>query len=136
MFLATPALIRAITPRLGRILGPRGLMPSERRGTVTDDIAGYIRRLQGTNEWKGDKVGTIRAPIAKVSSSVVSLQNCTSCGQLHFPVTDVIRNVRHFLSVVKRTTGNSRDFVADKKSNKGGPRPGALNHLPFPPRSN
>ncbi len=41
-------------------------MPSERRGTVTDDVAGYIRRLKGTIEWKGDKAGTIRAPIAKV----------------------------------------------------------------------
>ena len=41
-------------------------MPSERRGTVTDDVAGYIRRLQGTTEWKGDKAGTIRTPIAKV----------------------------------------------------------------------
>ena len=41
-------------------------MPSERRGTVTDDIAGYIRRMQGSMEWKGDKTGTIRTPIAKV----------------------------------------------------------------------
>lgn len=69
MFLCTPALIRAITPKLGRVLGPRGLMPSERRGTVTEDIANYIRRLKGTSEWKGDKAGTIRAPIAKVPST-------------------------------------------------------------------
>ena len=68
MFLCTPDLIRAITPRLGRILGPRGLMPSERRGTVTEDIAGYIRRLKGTSEWTGDQQGTIRQPIAKVWS--------------------------------------------------------------------
>lgn len=66
MFLCTPELLRAITPKLGRVLGPRGLMPSERRGTVTDDIAGYIRKLKGTTEWKGDKAGTIRAPIGKV----------------------------------------------------------------------
>ncbi len=68
MFLCTPELLRAITPKLGRVLGPRGLMPSERRGTVTDDVAGYIRKLKGTTEWKGDKAGTIRAPIAKVST--------------------------------------------------------------------
>jgi large subunit ribosomal protein L1 len=68
VILCTPALIKSITPRLGRVLGPRGLMPSERRGTVTDDIAGYIRRLQGTNEWKGDKMGTIRAPVARVKA--------------------------------------------------------------------
>lgn len=67
LFLSTPSLIKTISQRLGRVLGPRGLMPSERRGTVTDDVAGYIRRLQGTTEWKGDKAGTIRTPIAKVS---------------------------------------------------------------------
>lgn len=44
-------------------------MPTVRRGTVTDDIAGYIEQLQSTTEWRADKNGTIRAPIAKVSSS-------------------------------------------------------------------
>ncbi len=66
LFLCSSSLIRGITPKLGRVLGPRGLMPSERRGTVTDDIGGFIRRLKGTSEWKGDKEGTIRQPIAKV----------------------------------------------------------------------
>ena len=66
VILCTPALIRTISPRLGRILGPKGLMPSERRGTVTDDIAGFFRRIQGSSEWKGDKAGTIRSAIAKV----------------------------------------------------------------------
>jgi large subunit ribosomal protein L1 len=60
-------MLRAISPRLGRVLGPRGLMPSERRGTVTEDVAGYIRRLQGTSEWRGDKDGTIRTVVAKVN---------------------------------------------------------------------
>ena len=64
--LCVPGLLRSIIPKLGRVLGPRGLMPSERRGTVTDDVAGYIRRMQGSVEWKGDKTGTIRSPIAKV----------------------------------------------------------------------
>jgi len=90
LFLSTPSLIKTISQRLGRVLGPRGLMPSERRGTVTEDVAGYIRRLQGTTEWKGDKKGTIRTPIAK----------------LDYPVEDVVKNVRHFINVVKRATGN------------------------------
>ncbi|KAI6012539.1 ribosomal protein L1 [Pisolithus orientalis] len=64
--LCTTSLIRGITSKLGRVLGPRGLMPSERRGTVTDDIEGYISRLSSTTEWRGDKSGTIRMPIAKV----------------------------------------------------------------------
>ena len=51
---------------MGRFLGPKGLMPSERRGTVTDDVLTYIRRLKGSSEWKGDKAGVIRTPIAKV----------------------------------------------------------------------
>lgn len=65
--LCTPALIKAITPRLGRHLGPLGLMPSERRGTVLDDMAGYLQRLRGTSEWRADKSGTIRMPIGVVS---------------------------------------------------------------------
>lgn len=64
--LCSPALIRAITPKLGRFLGPLGLMPSERRGTVTEDFAAYIKRLQGSVEWKGDRSGTIRTAVAKV----------------------------------------------------------------------
>ncbi|OSD06140.1 ribosomal protein L1 [Trametes coccinea BRFM310] len=102
LFLCSRSLIRGITPKLGRVLGPRGLMPSERRGTVTDDIGGYIRRLKGTSEWKGDKEGTIRQPIAK----------------MHFPVPDVVRNVRYFLNVVKRATGNIRDPKADKEASQ------------------
>ncbi|KAI0692973.1 ribosomal protein L1-like protein [Cytidiella melzeri] len=105
MFLCTPDLVRAITPRLGRVLGPRGLMPSERRGTVTEDIAGYIRRLKGTSEWTGDKQGTIRQPIAK----------------MHFPVEDVEKNFRYFLGLVKRATGNVRDTTPQQ--GKAGPKP-------------
>jgi large subunit ribosomal protein L1 len=41
-------------------------MPSERRGTVTDDIAGYIQRMKGTSEWRADKTGNIHMPIAMV----------------------------------------------------------------------
>ncbi|KAI0783357.1 ribosomal protein L1-like protein [Abortiporus biennis] len=93
LFLCTPGLIRGISAKLGRFLGPRGLMPSERRGTVTDDISGFIRRLKGTAEWRGDKAGTIRAPIAK----------------LEYPVEDVVKNIRYFLRTVKIATGNQRD---------------------------
>ncbi|KAI0639868.1 ribosomal protein L1 [Trametes polyzona] len=107
LFLCSRNLIRGITPKLGRVLGPRGLMPSERRGTVTDDIAGFIRRLKGTSEWKGDKEGTIRQPIAK----------------MHFPVNDVVKNVRYFLNVVKRATGNIRDPKADTNKKETSQKP-------------
>ncbi|KAK2461489.1 hypothetical protein APHAL10511_005952 [Amanita phalloides] len=104
--LCTPALIRLITPKLGRILGPLGLMPSERRGTVTEDIAGYIQRIQGTSEWRADKSGNIRIPIAKI----------------HFPVEDVVRNIRFFLSSVKRVTGNAKD-EENRRARTAGAKP-------------
>lgn len=104
--LCTPALIRSITPKLGRVLGPLGLMPSERRGTVTDDIASYLQKIQGTSEWRADKSGNIRVPVAL----------------MHFPVEDVVRNIRYFLSSVKKVTGNSKDD--DRKSKtQGGAKP-------------
>ncbi|KDR85632.1 hypothetical protein GALMADRAFT_53656, partial [Galerina marginata CBS 339.88] len=103
--LCTPSLIRAITPKLGRFLGPLGLMPSERRGTVTEDIAGYIQRLRGTSEWRADRTGTIRAPIA----------------MMNFPVDDVALNFRQFLASVKRATGNSKDADSgDRKLKSAG----------------
>ncbi|KAF9654156.1 ribosomal protein L1 [Thelephora ganbajun] len=97
--LCVPNLLRSITPKLGRVLGPKGLMPSERRGTVTEDIAGYIRRMQGSVEWKGDKTGTIRTAIAKTA----------------WPLEDITKNFRYFLSVVKKATGNTRDLEAEAK---------------------
>ncbi|KAF8899157.1 50S ribosomal protein L1 [Infundibulicybe gibba] len=105
--LSTTALIRAITPKLGRFLGPLGLMPSERRGTVTDDIAGYIQRIQGTSEWRADKAGNIRTPIATMA----------------FPVEDVIKNIRHFMTSVKKVTGNSKDMDDNRKSKSPGAKP-------------
>ncbi|KAL0577278.1 hypothetical protein V5O48_004706 [Marasmius crinis-equi] len=98
-YLSTPALIRAITPRLGRFLGQQGLMPSERRGTVTDDIAGYIQRIQGTNEWKADKKGNIHMPIAS----------------MHFPANDVMKNFQHFMTSVKKATGNTKEAKRNPK---------------------
>ncbi|KDQ63034.1 hypothetical protein JAAARDRAFT_188658 [Jaapia argillacea MUCL 33604] len=106
-YLCTPSLIRAITPKLGRILGPRGVMPSERRGTVTEDIVGYIRRLQGTAEWKGDKEGTIRAPIAKIN----------------WPVDDVVNNIRFFLMSIKKAIGQVRDTSDADKARKAANKP-------------
>jgi len=42
---------------------------------VTEDIAGYMRRMQGSVEWKGDTSGTIRTAIAKVHSPTMSMGN-------------------------------------------------------------
>ncbi len=53
---------------LGKILGPRGLMPNPKSGTVTMDIATAVKEVKaGKIEFKVDKYGIIHAPIAKVS---------------------------------------------------------------------
>ncbi len=111
-------------------------MPSERRGTVTDDLAGYIRRLKGTSEWKGDKEGTIRQPIAKVSAyDPCFVMLVQTSFQMHFPVSDVVKNVRYFLTVVKRATGNIRDPLADTNKKEAGQKPGELRtYRLYPPR--
>src|ERR671939_834854 len=56
--------------RLGRILGPRGLMPNPRTGTVGPDIGRMIREIKGGRvEFRVDRTGVIHAPVGKVSFS-------------------------------------------------------------------
>ncbi|MGH7608930.1 MAG: 50S ribosomal protein L1 [Candidatus Dormibacteria bacterium] len=65
--LATPDLMGAVG-RLGKILGPRGLMPNPRAGTVTFDIARAIRDVQaGRVEFRVDRYGIVHAPVGKTS---------------------------------------------------------------------
>jgi ribosomal protein L1 len=63
---STSSLLPVITPKLGRFLGPKNLMPSVKKGTVSDDISTIIKATKGTFGWKGDKLGTIRAAIGRV----------------------------------------------------------------------
>lgn len=64
--IATPAAMAEVR-KLGKQLGPRGLMPNPKTGTVTDDVAGAIKSVKaGRVEFKLDKNGNVAAPVGKV----------------------------------------------------------------------
>jgi large subunit ribosomal protein L1 len=67
--IATPNLMRTIMPKLGRILGPRGLMPNAKTGTVTMEIAETINNIKaGQIEYRVEKEsGVVQVPIGKTS---------------------------------------------------------------------
>ncbi|HSO73840.1 MAG TPA: 50S ribosomal protein L1 [Blastocatellia bacterium] len=64
---ATPDMMRSVG-QLGKILGPRGLMPNPKTGTVTADVGRAVRETKaGKIEFRVDKTGVIHAPVGKVS---------------------------------------------------------------------
>ena len=71
--IATPDLMGAVG-KLGKILGPRGLMPNPKTGTVTFDVAKAIAEIRkGRVEYKVEKAGIIHVPVGKVSFSAEGL---------------------------------------------------------------
>ncbi len=80
--LATPDMMGIVGP-LGRVLGPRGLMPSPRSGTVTTDIASGVREFKaGKIEFRNDKGGNVAAAV----------------GKLNFTETQLLENINTFLN--------------------------------------
>jgi large subunit ribosomal protein L1 len=67
--------IMAKVGRLGRVLGPRGLMPNPKTGTVTDDVAKAVTEVKGGKiDFKVDKFGIVHAGIGRVSFSPKQLE--------------------------------------------------------------
>jgi large subunit ribosomal protein L1 len=67
--IATPDMM-ALVGRLGKILGPRGMMPNPKLGTVTQDVAGAVKAAKaGTVQFRAEKAGIVHAGVGKVSFS-------------------------------------------------------------------
>jgi large subunit ribosomal protein L1 len=67
VIIATPDMM-AVVSKIAKVLGPKGLMPNPKTGTVTNDIKGTIENInKGLVAYKNDKAGTIHAAIGKIS---------------------------------------------------------------------
>ena len=77
VMIATPECMKEVR-KLGKVLGPRGLMPNPKTGTVTDDTASAVKQFAaGRVEYRMDKNGNVQVPFGKLSFAVKALQeNC------------------------------------------------------------
>ncbi|MFG0285657.1 MAG: 50S ribosomal protein L1 [Phycisphaerales bacterium JB039] len=88
---ASPDMMRVIS-KLGRVLGPKGLMPSPKAGTVNPNVAQAVKEYAaGKVEYRADKGGNIQAIIGKMS----------------FPEGDLLENYEHFIAVIEKAKPSS-----------------------------
>jgi len=94
---------------LGRLLGPRGLMPSPRSGTVTTDITSAVREFKaGKIEFRNDKGGNVAAPV----------------GKLNFSEDQLLENIQTFLNhlrTVKPAAAKGRYMLGVAVASSQGP---------------
>ena len=97
--IATPDMMHLVG-KLGKVLGPKGLMPNPKIGTVTNDIADAVRSAKaGSVEYRNDKAGIIHAGVGKVS----------------FSKEDLNANVIEFVKAVKKDKPSAAKGVFIKK---------------------
>jgi len=95
--IATPDMM-ALVGRLGKILGPRNLMPNPRLGTVTMDVKGAVSAAKGGQvEFRAEKAGIVHAGIGKAS----------------FPADKLLENAKSFIDAIQkaRPTGAKGTYV-------------------------
>ena len=74
ILIATPNAMKLVRP-LGRQLGPRGLMPNPKTGTVTEDVASAVKEAKaGRVEFRADKGGCVHVPFGKLSFTAEALE--------------------------------------------------------------
>jgi len=84
--IATPDMMKSVG-KLGKVLGPRGLMPNPKTGTVTFDVANAVKEIKaGKVEFRVDKTGIIHAPVGKMSFATDSL-----IGNAHALVDSIVK---------------------------------------------
>ncbi len=95
--IATPDMM-VVVSKLGKVLGPRGLMPNPKLGTVTPDVATAVKAAKGGQvQFKNDKAGVVHAGIAKAS----------------FKAADITENVKAFIKALEshKPTSLKKEYI-------------------------
>ncbi len=96
---ATPDMMRVVS-KLGKVLGPKGLMPSPKAGTVTPDVVTAVKEYSaGKVEYRNDAGGNVHAVLGKMS----------------FAADDLVANLEHFISTIERVRPSAAKGVYIKK---------------------
>jgi large subunit ribosomal protein L1 len=102
---STPDMMKVVG-KLGRVLGPRGLMPNPKTGTVTFEVASAVEQIKaGKIEFRVDKTGIIHAPFGKASFSKEQLhENAEALVQAILKARPAAAKGKYFKSVSMSTT--------------------------------